>query len=272
MSSPELRVNAVPATPPDLWRGLTALSAALLTLMLLWAVSGETRLVSGAPVWAKPAKFALSFVVLFATIALVADRLSPSVRDGRPLHLIGLGMGVAMIAEMGWMIHQAARGTGSHFNFATPFETFMYTAVMGGGAVYLVLAIGVIGWIVRGDRDAALGPALREGVWLGFLASFALTLVIAGYMSSGTASHVGVHPEGAATVPLVGWSGVTGDLRPAHFLALHAMQVLPLLALWLERRRSDGIRTVRLAALGWITLTLAIFVQALAGLPLVPLG
>ena len=66
---------------------------------------------------------------------------------------------------------------------------------------------------------------------------------------------------------------MTGDLRPAHFASLHAMQALPLLALWLGRGdRSRSVRTVRLAALGYSALTLAIFAQALMGLPLIPLG
>ena len=147
----------------------------------------------------------------------------------------------------------------------------MYS-LMGLGAVSLVVGAGIIGWIARRDAEARMGPALRDGVWLGFGLGALLTLVIAGYMSSGTGPHVGVHPAGAATLPLLGWSGVTGDLRPAHFLAIHAMQALPLLGLWLDARRAaGGVRTIRLAALGWSALTLAAFAQALLGLPLVRL-
>ena len=280
LATPRLDVPRVGASPdaPDLYHGLAALSAALLVLMALWAFSGEARTVNGVPVWLKPAKFSLSFVVLFGTIALVRDRLSPAVRDGWPLRLVGWGMAAAVITEVAWVVHQAARGTGSHFNLATPFEAFMYTTVMAAGAVYLVAAIGAIGWIAWRDRAAAMGPGLREGVWLGFLASFLLTLVVAGVMSSGTGPHVGVHPDGAPVLPLLGWSGVTGDLRPAHFLALHAMQALPLLGLWLDRGRTDAdggastVRTVRVAALIWTALTLAAFAQAMAGMPLIPLG
>lgn len=279
MSRPDVaawRPSASPAEP-DLYRGLAAFSAAVAILTALWAVSGEARTVGGVSVWLKPMKFALSFAVLFGTIALVRDRLSPAVRDGWPLRLVGWGMAAAMLAETGWIVRQAARGTGSHFNLSTPFEAFMYTAVMAAGAVYLVAAVGVVGWIAGRDRAAAMGDGLREGVRLGFLASFALTLVVAGYMSSGSGPHVGLHPAGAPTLPLLGWSGVTGDLRPAHFLALHAMQALPLLGLWLDRRPdgrggADAVRTVRAATLAWAALTLAAFAQALAGLPLLPLG
>ncbi|MEM6696092.1 MAG: hypothetical protein AAF626_15650 [Pseudomonadota bacterium] len=272
MPQSDLARALAPGTP-DPWRALAALSAALLVVMLLWAVSGDPRVVSGGPVWAKPMKFAASFLVLFATIALVADRLSPPVRDGWPLRLIGLGMAVAMIAEMAWIVRQAARGADSHYNSETPFEALMYTTVMAGGAVYLVIAIGLIGWIAKRDPGARFGPATREGVWLGFVASFVLTLVVAGWLSNGSGPYEGVHPPGGATIPIMGWSGVTGDLRPAHFLALHAMQALPLLGLWLDRMgAARGIRSVRLATGAWVAATALLFVQAITGHPLIALG
>ena len=75
-----------------------------------------------------------------------------------------------------------------------------------------------------------------------------------------------------AAVPFLGWSGEVGDLRPAHFLALHAMRALPLLGLWLERRGvAAPDRTVAAAGVGYAVVTLAVFGQALMGLPLVGL-
>jgi len=266
------RAGDIPQPPVDMWRALTALSLATLGMLLLWAISGDARLVNGAPVWLKPAKFMLSFVVLFGTIALVADRMSPRFRDEWPMYLLGLSMAFAMIVEMAWIIRQSARGVDSHFNAATPLEAFMYYNVMAVGAVYLVIAVGAIGLLVKRDVATRMGPALHEGVWLGFATSFVLTLIVAGVMSGGTGPHVGVHPPGAPTVPLFGWSGVTGDLRPAHFLALHAMQAIPLLGLWLDKRVSlHGVRTVRIATVVWALMTAAVFAQAMAGRPLVPM-
>jgi hypothetical protein len=98
-------------------------------------------------------------------------------------------------------------------------------------------------------------------------------MIVAGYMSSGGSTCVGIHPEGAPTLPVFGWSSVTGDLRPAHFVSLHAMQALPMLALWLGRQGKIGsVGTIRLASAGYAILTLAVFGQALFGLPLIPLG
>jgi len=97
------------------------------------------------------------------------------------------------------------------------------------------------------------------------------TLITAGYLSSHGSHFVGTPSEAAAAIPLLGWSAEVGDLRPAHFLALHAMQVLPLLGLWLDRRGRTAAAVLPAVAVGYAGLTLAVFVQALMGLPLVRL-
>ena len=53
--------------------GLTALSLALVTLSLIWAVF-DPRLIDGSATWAKPLKFAISFAVTFATLAVILPR------------------------------------------------------------------------------------------------------------------------------------------------------------------------------------------------------
>ena len=272
MSLLDANLSVFRAEAPSQFRTLTVVAVVLLALTVLWGFV-DARTIEGVPVWMKPLKFALSFIALFVTIALVEPRLSHRVRDGWPLCIIGWVMAAAFLSEMAYMMYQAGRAEPSHFNLSTPFNEFMYTVVMAAGAVALVAATAVIGWIVKRDKAADLNPALREAIWLGFLLTFVLTLIVAGYMSSGTGHFVGVHPEGAPTLPLFGWSGVTGDLRPAHFASLHAMQVLPLLALWLDRRdRQSSVRTIRLAAVGYAAVTLTVFAQALMEMPLIPLG
>jgi hypothetical protein len=155
----------------------------------------------------------------------------------------------------------------SHFSVQTPFTALMYT-LMGIGAVALVLGIGAIGGLAWRDRAARFGPALRLGVGLGFGLSALLTLAVAGYLGGNGSHFVGTPSPGAAALPWLGWSLEVGDLRPAHFLALHAMQALPLLGLWLDRRGGASPRRMWAAAAAYAGVTAAVFVQALLGLPL----
>jgi hypothetical protein len=170
-------------------------------------------------------------------------------------------MAVSMMGEMAWMTLMAAQGQASHFNESSQFHETMYS-LMGVGAFLLVLGVAVVGVMVLRDHAAVFTPALRIAVGGGFVLTFVLTLATA-FTMGGIGRHVGVHPEGGAVIPLMGWSAVVGDLRPSHFLALHTMQALPLVAL------VTGVRGVAVAAVMWTLLTLAVFAQALAWLPLV---
>ena len=259
-----------PAMPRDDFSALTALSATL-SIVFALALGSDPRTLDLAPVWLKPLHFALSFILYFATLALVVRRLSPQVRAGWPLRATTLAIAVAYLAEMGYIAVQAARAERSHFNLSDPVHTALYAA-MGVGAVTLVVGVAVIGALVARDADFAAGPRSRQGIVLGFAMTLPLTLIVAGYMSSSGSHWVGTPQPGGATVPLMGWSLTVGDLRPAHFVSIHAMQALPLMGLWLDRRGSTDRRLLWGAAAIWSILCLALFLQALMGLPLIPQG
>lgn len=243
---------------------LTAVAATLLAMALLWALV-DPRLIDGVPVWLKPAKFALSFVVHFGTLAVIVAALSPERQTRRLVTVAGGVMAVAFLGEMAYMIVQAAQAQHSHFNSSTPFHIAMYQ-LMGVGAVMLIGMPVIVAHVARGETS--LGPATRAGIWWGALSSFVLTLIVAGYMSNGSGHFVGAPTDPARVLPFLGWSTEVGDLRPAHFLSIHALQALPLLGLWADRTgRSAAF--IRPAALVWTALTLAVFGQALLGLPLV---
>ena len=260
-----LPYGAAPARPMVI---LTAVSLAFLATCLLWA-GFDNRMINGTVVWAKPLKFSISFAVLFATMALVEPYFSPGWRNGRMFAGIAMAMAAAMLLEMLYMILQAAQMQTSHFNTATPFTAIMY-AVMGVGAVTLVVGVGLMGWAALRDKDASFGPGLRAGVAWGFILSFVLTMITAGTMSSSAGHFIGTPGPGAAVFPLMGWSASVGDLRPAHFVSLHAMQVLPLMGLWVDRSgKRAGL--VMIAGVIYAGITMAMFVQALMGLPVIRL-
>src|ERR1700722_18863812 len=67
-------------------------------------------------------------------------------------------------------------------------------------------------------------------------------------------------PDGGRGLPVTGWSADHGDLRVAHFLGMHGLQVLPLLAWWIARRRAPAnARTQRNLIFAAATSYLALF-------------
>jgi hypothetical protein len=247
---------------------LTAVSVALAAMTLIWSFA-DPRLIDGVPVWAKPMKFAISLTVFFGTLALLDARLSPAWRDGRLLRGTTVVMATAMAFEMAYIIFMAARGEASHFNQSTPFTQAMY-GLMGLGATLLVVGVAVYGVAAWRDTWADLGPALRMGVAVGFVGSTVLTLITALTLSAMSGHFIGTPGPDAATIPLLGWSAAVGDLRPSHFLALHMMQALPLAGLMFDRLEWSS-RAVLVTAAAYAVITMAVYAQALAGMPLIRL-
>lgn len=86
-------------------------------------------------------------------------------------------------------------------------------------------------------------------------------------------SHTVGAADGGQGLPFVNWSSVAGDLRIAHFIALHAIQIIPLFAwlLWQMSPRPSLKYRQRIVLMVSAMVTLAVsatFIQAALGRPL----
>lgn len=252
----------------NLWWAATAGFVAIL-LMTLWVSAFDQRLIGNDAVWAKPIKFQISLGIHFATLAAIAGLLSEPRRTGGLLFWIAVISIGSAVFEIVYIMIQAARQEASHFNLSTPLYRTMYV-LMAIGAVFITtaaVAVGTIAWL---DSAAAMSPPTRTAVVTGLTGGTLLTLVIAFRMGGALDHHVGVEPAEAARFPLTGWSMSVGDLRIPHFFATHMMQVIPLagVAADLMLPTRAAVIAVWLAAAAWTALTLWLFRQALAGVPL----
>jgi hypothetical protein len=241
-----------------LWQGSAPLTASglLMIAVLAGAIVGlavDPRIVTGAPVWLKPAKFAVSIAIYTLTLAWVFTLIHGWVRTRR---IVGWMTAATLVLEIAIIGLQAYRGTTSHFNVATPFDGVLFS-VMGAAIVVQTLstvAVAIALWR-QPFADRALGWALRLGMTITIIGAATGGLMTqptpqqlevarsGGQMTVAGAHTVGA-PDGGAGLPGTGWSTEHGDLRVPHFLGLHALQVLSVIALGLSRRRrvSDGVR------------------------------
>jgi hypothetical protein len=253
---------------------VTLASLGLLVVSLALSLV-DSRIVVGAPVWLKPAKFAAAIAVSAPVLAWIVGQLAT-----RRARVAGAVIAVVSALELVIITVQAVRGVPSHFNAATPLDTTLF-AVMGAMITVLWLAEAYL--TVRTFRQRFATPARTWGIRLGLAAALfgggigflmprptptQLATLEAGQPTPLLGAHsVGV-PDGGPGLPVTRWSLEGGDLRVPHFFGLHALQVLPLLAFFLERRRGN-IRLLLGAAAGWIGITGVTLWQALRGQPLV---
>lgn len=278
-------------SPSELWRRAWSLSPVLAVstvLMLIGAVCTsaglvlDSRLLVGEPIWLKPTKFYASLGIYDVTILYLLSFLSERSRFVRVAGtLVGLGGVIEMVA----ITLQAARGVRSHFNVATPFDQAIFITMGVTILVVWVTMMVLAAMLVRAKlKELPLASALRMGLvvgvvgaGLGFFMSSPraeqIAAMKAGQKPMESGSHTFGAKDGGPGLPLVGWSAVAGDMRPAHFLGLHGMQVLPLLAGLLARRRgrSEALRLalVRASGAAYLGLTVALAIQALRGLPII---
>jgi hypothetical protein len=238
-----------------------ALFIALTAVPVMGAALIDPRSFLDAPVWQKPLQFHLALSVYVLTLAFFARFLPPGMTaDRRWRGYVGV-IAVCVLAELAWIGGAASFGVASHFNVDDPVMAAIY-GVMGLFAVTLTSACLVMGVAIWRNPASTLTPAMRLAIALGLILTFVLTLIAAGTMSSMPGHHVGT-PVTGARVPVVGWSREVGDLRVAHFLATHALHVVPLAGF-------TGSRPLVWAtALGFAAVTLAVFVLGLAGRPVI---
>jgi hypothetical protein len=162
------------------------------------------------------------------------------------------------VLEMLYITLRAARAEPSHFNRSSDLAGALYAA-MGVGSALMMLATIALGVILlrRGPRTL-LGRATGAG----FILAGVLTLLV-GFTLGGMESHwIGGDRTDATGLPVLGWSTTGGDLRPAHFAALHIMQALPLATLL------GGRPLAWATGVGGVAATFALYGLALAGIPL----
>ncbi len=211
--------------------GITGWLHAGLLVAMLAVAPFDHRLVMRLNPWVKPMKFAASIAIYLWTLAWFLKYL-PGPRWA--LQVIRWGASIAMTAEMLCIGLQAARGTTSHYNNSTPFNTAVFAAMAGMILVNTLVAAFVLLLFLLGKLE--LASAYRWGIRLGLLV-FVVGSLEGMVMILHNAHTVGL-PDGGPGLPLVNWSTRAGDLRIAHLLGLHALQILPLAGYWVSRWRT----------------------------------
>jgi len=237
------------------WVNLGMLAFSLIGMMV------DSRQLLGENVWLKPTKFAISIPIYCVTLALLLKVYPYTFKIKQRISRF---IGWVLILEVPLVMIQAGRGVRSHFNIAAPLDGIIF------GLMGLLIFINTIvlfymmytAFFKKLETSMLLQRAIQFG-WLGMIVS-----IVAGQlMIAGNAHSVGV-PDGGAGMPVTHWSTEGGDWRAVHFLGMHGIQVLPVLAYfitkWNWKNSQVIIWTTGLIYLGFIGY---IFLQTQAGVP-----
>lgn len=225
------------------WHRPLLANAVFMFTVALVSVGGllfDDRHLVGEPVWLKPLKFGFAMGVHALVLAWLLGKLRRGRRTG---WWLGTVFAFAGVLDVGAVAYAAANGTFSHFNDNTDPVARTVQALFSVGIMPLLLTTFFVAILLLVQRvgDRALTRALRVGLGLA-LASMVVALWLSG---SGQTSRVvadanghqvsliGAHgigdPDGNG-MPVTRWSTTGGDLRVPHFVGMHAIQGLLLLA------------------------------------------
>lgn len=258
-----------PAIAASLW-----CQAGLFVISVL-ALPFDKRTILGLNPWIKPIKFELSVSIFLLTIAMLlaqryaVDNLAkPGTGWTLATSAVAWMTGLAMIAENVLIAMQAARGVRSHMNFTTAFDSSVF-GVMAAGVLVNTLALALLlllylqpgirwPWPTAVNAGARLGLAIL--IW-GSLEGVAMVTRM---------QHTVGGPDSGAGLPFLNWSTQHGDLRVAHFFAIHAIHFLMLFGFLLSRvpMRSFAQSTLMvLIAAAYLWFCYVLFRNAVQGRP-----
>ncbi len=240
--------------PEMYFYGLICLGFSIVCLVL----SKTTQVqVLGINAWIKPFKFAFStFLYAWAMGWYCAYLPKFNLAFFNWTVIILLGFEIIYIAI------QANRGQLSHFNLSSSFYASMYS-LMALAASAVTIYTAYVGWLFMVNQFPDLPTsylwAIRMALWIFVVFSFE------GFLMGSKLTHTIGGADGGPGLPLLNWSTKFGDPRVAHFIGMHALQLLPFLAYYFVANKY----WVLVIAMLYLSLATFTLIQALNGKPLI---
>ena len=236
------------------WYGWLCFAGTLAGLLMIQLTD---TMVLGINAWIKPTKFFISVVIFCWSMGWYMNHLD----QGRKVRVYSWMVVLVMTYELFVITWQAANGRLSHFNISTALYQTLF-ALMGIAISILVGWTAYIGYLFFRQKKFSVPMPYIWGIRLGIIL-FAIFAFEGGLMASHLAHTVG-SPDGGAGLPVVNWSKQYGDLRIAHFVGVHALQLLPLFGFYIAKQN----RSVQLFSAVYFIFTSLLFIQAIMCVPL----
>lgn len=209
--------------------------------------------VNNVNAWYKPFKFAFSTFLFSWAMAWYCYEL-PSFN----IQLFNWSVIILLGFEIIYIAIQASKGELSHYNISSPIYSFLYF-MMALAATLVTLYTAYIGLQFFMNDFPNLSEyylwAIRLGILIFVVFSFE------GFVMGSRLSHTIGGEDGGAGIPILNWSTKFGDPRIAHFIGMHALQVIPIVSFYVLKNTKMTI----ILSLLYFLLAVFTLLQALQG-------
>lgn len=206
----------------------------LLVALLAFFPFVDPRELQGVSIWLKPLKFFISVGIFFWTMGWLMDYLD----EPKKVRKMSLWIFWLMVIELVLITFQAAQSKLSHFNISSFWDIMIFQIM---GIAILINSIVVFWFWILFQKVKHLPKGYSIAIKIGLI--IFLIAGIEGFVMAGRLGHTIGAVDGQEGILLIGWAKAYGDLRIFHFLGLHALQVLPILAwfFWRDSQRISGL-------------------------------
>ena len=186
----------------------------------------DIRTIRDVGVWVKPMKFMAATVLFAWTTVWLVSIAHTSVGTTQTYTWITALLILTSLFEVVYITYQGSQGEASHYNNSDVLHMILF-GVMAIAAVGLTATQAWLAWEIWQEQKTMGLSVVTLGVVIGLLLTFIISTV-SGFLLGGN------QPPAGVGLPIVGWH-LYRDIRPSHFLGVHAQQFIPLLGLLVER-------------------------------------
>ncbi len=232
--------------------GLANLIAGIVFFVLAYTT---VNMLNGVNAWFKPFKFALSTTLYCWAMLWYCHYL-----QNFNASLFNWTIIITLGFEVAYIAFRASRADLSHFNLSTPLASTLFS-IMGLAATVATLYTAYISILFFVNSFPELPTyyvwSIRFGLVLFVIFAFE------GAAMGARLSHSVGGSDDSFGIPILNWSRKFGDLRIAHFIGMHALQVLPILSYYVFK----DTKVVFLITALYFVLAVFTLVRALQGTP-----
>jgi hypothetical protein len=219
-------------------------------------LSFNHTIISGESAWAKPTRYYLSSGISIWTFGWFIYHINSKTK----IKVLSWLIAITLFFETAIIFIQSYRGVPSHFNTSDPFNAMMNLVLLSLMLIFIITII-YITFIFFNQKKMPISQHYTWGLRMG-LVNF-VVFSVTGLIMFAKMTHCIGGIENGGGMALFNWSHKHGDLRIAHFMGVHALQIIPLLSYYLFTKK---IQVINFSILYFIA-TLSFLILALLGIP-----